>query len=200
MTRIAAGVAGGMMAEGARQLRDGNRPRLKDMLLTPQNAQRISSELAKLRGAAMKLGQMLSMDAGDVIPKELDQHDLNATRQLIDVEHHILAPIQKRLHRYPIKRINFVYDIKLANPVKAPRREFSQAIAHLADNAFKFSPEHGQVSLKVRSGENGGATITIQDEGIGIPVALREKVFERFYQVSKGDQREFQGLGVGLTV
>ena len=46
MTRIAAGVAGGMMAEGARQLRDGNRPRLKDMLLTPQNAQRISSELA----------------------------------------------------------------------------------------------------------------------------------------------------------
>ena len=59
------------MPEGARQLRDGNRPRLKDMLLTPQNAQRISSELAKLRGAAMKLGQMLSMDAGDVIPKEL---------------------------------------------------------------------------------------------------------------------------------
>ena len=52
----------------------------------------------------------------------------------------------------------------------------------------------------IRDGENGGATITIQDEGIGIPVALREKVFERFYQVSKGDQREFQGLGVGLTV
>ena len=71
MTRIAAGVAGGMMAEGARQIRDGNRPRLQDLLLTPQNAKRISTELAKLRGAAMKLGQMLSMDAGDVIPKEL---------------------------------------------------------------------------------------------------------------------------------
>ena len=71
MTRIAAGVAGGMVAEGARQIRDGNRPRLQDLLLTPQNAKRISTELAKLRGAAMKLGQMLSMDAGDVIPKEL---------------------------------------------------------------------------------------------------------------------------------
>lgn len=59
------------MAEGARQIRDGNRPRLQDLLLTPQNAKRISTELAKLRGAAMKLGQMLSMDAGDVIPKEL---------------------------------------------------------------------------------------------------------------------------------
>ncbi len=71
MTRIAAGVAGGMMAEGARQLREGNRPTWREMLLTPDNAKRISSELAKLRGAAMKLGQMLSMDAGDVIPKEL---------------------------------------------------------------------------------------------------------------------------------
>ena len=71
MTKIAAGVAGGMMAEGARQIREGNRPRLQDLLLTPQNAKRISTELAKLRGAAMKLGQMLSMDAGDVIPKEL---------------------------------------------------------------------------------------------------------------------------------
>lgn len=71
MTRIAASVAGGMVAEGARQLRDGNRPRIQDLLLTPQNAKRISTELAKLRGAAMKLGQMLSMDAGDIIPKEL---------------------------------------------------------------------------------------------------------------------------------
>ena len=150
--------------------------------------------------ALSSVDRLDALVADIILLSDLDQHDLNATRQLIDVEHHILAPIQKRLHRYPIKRINFVYDIKLANPVKAPRREFSQAIAHLADNAFKFSPEHGQVSLKVRSGENGGATITIQDEGIGIPVALREKVFERFYQVSKGDQREFQGLGVGLTV
>ena len=71
MTRIAAGVAGGMMAEGARQFRNGNRPRIQDLFLTPQNAKLISTELAKLRGAAMKLGQMLSMDTGDLIPKEL---------------------------------------------------------------------------------------------------------------------------------
>jgi signal transduction histidine kinase len=35
---------------------------------------------------------------------------------------------------------------------------------------------------------------------LGIPVDLREKVFERFYQVSQGDGRAFQGLGVGLTI
>lgn len=41
------------------------------MLLTPANAQRITDQLAHLRGAAMKVGQMLSMDTGDLLPKEL---------------------------------------------------------------------------------------------------------------------------------
>ena len=43
-------------------------------------------------------------------------------------------------------------------------------------------------------------SLLIQNEGLGIPVELREKVFERFYQVSQGDGREYQGLGVGLTI
>ena len=40
----------------------------------------------------------------------------------------------------------------------------------------------------------------MQDEGPGIPPDLREKVFERFYQISQGDSREHEGLGVGLTI
>ncbi len=153
-----------------------------------------------IRIALSSVDRLDTLVADIILLSDMDQKELNKVRQLIDVEHHILSPVQKRLHRYPLKRIEFTYDIKLANPIKAPRREFSQALAHLADNAFKFSPEHGKVNLKVRSGENGGGTITIQDEGPGVPVELREKVFERFYQISQGDQREFQGLGVGLTV
>jgi predicted unusual protein kinase regulating ubiquinone biosynthesis (AarF/ABC1/UbiB family) len=71
--RLAGGVAGGMMAEGARRLASGERPRMRDMLLTPGNVSRVADQLAHLRGAAMKLGQMISMDAGDVLPPELAQ-------------------------------------------------------------------------------------------------------------------------------
>jgi len=153
-----------------------------------------------IRIALSSVDRLDSLVADIILLSDLDQNDLNSIRQVIDVEHHILTPVQKRLQRYAIKKINFTYDIKLAGPIKAPRREFAQALAHLADNAFKFSPEHGKVNLIVRSGENGSALITIQDEGKGIPVDLREKVFERFYQISQGDGREFQGLGVGLTI
>jgi predicted unusual protein kinase regulating ubiquinone biosynthesis (AarF/ABC1/UbiB family) len=68
---LASGVAGGMVAEGLRRVARGERPRLGDMLLTPANARRVADQLARLRGAAMKVGQLLSMDAGDLLPPEL---------------------------------------------------------------------------------------------------------------------------------
>jgi predicted unusual protein kinase regulating ubiquinone biosynthesis (AarF/ABC1/UbiB family) len=71
VARLAGGVAGGMLAEGGRQLRDGKRLRARDMLLTPSNARRVADQLAEMRGAAMKLGQMLSMDTGELLPREL---------------------------------------------------------------------------------------------------------------------------------
>ena len=71
VARMAGGVAGGMLAEGTRQLRAGKRPRARDMLLTPANARRVADQLATMRGAAMKVGQILSMDTGEFLPREL---------------------------------------------------------------------------------------------------------------------------------
>lgn len=68
---LATSVAGGMVAEGARQLASGKRPKMSSLLLTPSNARRVAEQLSRLRGAAMKVGQLLSMDAGDLLPPEL---------------------------------------------------------------------------------------------------------------------------------
>jgi len=68
---LATRVAGSVITEGTKQLAQGNRPKAKDLVLTPQNIARLTDQLAHLRGAAMKLGQMLSMDAGEVYLKSL---------------------------------------------------------------------------------------------------------------------------------
>ncbi len=68
---LAGGVAGNMLAEGAKQFAQGKRPKMNDLLLTPANARRVAGQLAQLRGAAMKVGQLLSMDAGELLPPEL---------------------------------------------------------------------------------------------------------------------------------
>jgi predicted unusual protein kinase regulating ubiquinone biosynthesis (AarF/ABC1/UbiB family) len=68
---LAAGVAGGAVAQGARSLARGERPALEDLVLTPANLRRVADRLSEMRGAAMKMGQLLSMDAGDLLPPEM---------------------------------------------------------------------------------------------------------------------------------
>ena len=70
---MTAGVAGNMAANGVVQLGRGQRPSMRGLLLTPSNISRVDDQLAKMRGAAMKIGQLMSMDTGDVLPPELAQ-------------------------------------------------------------------------------------------------------------------------------
>ena len=68
---IASGIAGNVAAGGLRALASGKRPDLAQLLLTPANTLRLTDGLSHLRGAALKLGQMMSMDTGLVLPAEL---------------------------------------------------------------------------------------------------------------------------------
>jgi predicted unusual protein kinase regulating ubiquinone biosynthesis (AarF/ABC1/UbiB family) len=71
MGGIVAGIAGGVIGGGLRQIAQGQRPALPNLLLTPSNALRLTKGLSHMRGAALKLGQMLSMDSGIVLSPEL---------------------------------------------------------------------------------------------------------------------------------
>ena len=79
MGSMVAGIAGGVVAGGLRQVAAGQRPTLPDLVLTPSNALRLAQGLSHLRGAALKLGQMMSMDTGLILPPELT-HILSVLR------------------------------------------------------------------------------------------------------------------------
>jgi len=68
---LATGVFGSVAFNGAREVARGRRPGLRDLVMTPANLHRVTNELAQMRGAAMKIGQLISMDAGEVLPTEL---------------------------------------------------------------------------------------------------------------------------------
>lgn len=109
---MATGVAGGMLAEGARQLAQGKRPKISDLLLTPANAVRVTRQLAQLRGAAMKVGQLISMDAGDMLPPELAQ---------------ILARLRSDAQPMPKKQLMSVLDVSWGPGWQAKFKTFSFA-------------------------------------------------------------------------
>jgi predicted unusual protein kinase regulating ubiquinone biosynthesis (AarF/ABC1/UbiB family) len=70
---MTAGIAGNMAVNSLAQLGQGQRPVMRDLLLTPRNMTRVADQLAQMRGAAMKIGQLMSMDSGEVLPPELAQ-------------------------------------------------------------------------------------------------------------------------------
>lgn len=70
---MTAGVAGNMALSGLGALGRGERPEFRALLMTPQNISRIANRLAEMRGAAMKIGQLVSMDTGEMLPPELAQ-------------------------------------------------------------------------------------------------------------------------------
>lgn len=67
---MAASITGNIVLNGAKQLASGKRPSAADLFMTPRNALKLAHQLANMRGAAMKIGQMISMDSGDFLPKE----------------------------------------------------------------------------------------------------------------------------------
>src|SRR5574341_44096 len=174
---------------------------LMPLELAANNRFKDPAEQSKFINIALSNADRLESLVTDLILlSNIDHGNLNTIRHPIDMELHILAPIRKRLERYRAKELKFHTDISEQGRITAPRREFTHALVHLLDNAFKFSDEKGGVSLSVQPGSNGGINILVQDDGPGIPPELREKVFERFYQASQGDRREYEGLGVGLTI
>jgi two-component system phosphate regulon sensor histidine kinase PhoR len=72
-------------------------------------------------------------------------------------------------------------------------------IDNLLDNAVKYTPEGGRVTLAVTS-EGKEAHLEVRDTGIGIEPVHRERIFERFYRVDKGRSRELGGTGLGLSI
>ena len=74
-----------------------------------------------------------------------------------------------------------------------------QLMRILMDNSIKYTPENGQISLRVGIRE-GHAVIAVQDEGVGIPEDAITNIFERFYRADASRTRETGGTGLGLSI
>src|SRR6185295_7827795 len=78
----------------------------------------------------------------------------------------------------------------------ADRLVLRQALINLVDNAIKFTPMGGQVSIRV-SGSNGIALVDVSDTGPGIPAKAHERIFDRFY---RANEKAGTGTGLGLSI
>jgi two-component system, OmpR family, sensor kinase len=83
--------------------------------------------------------------------------------------------------------------------IKGDSGKLRQLLLNLVDNAIKYTPEGGKITLGMEC-EDGFAKIYVSDSGIGIPESEQQKIFDRFYRVDKARSRELGGSGLGLSI
>lgn len=96
------------------------------------------------------------------------------------------------------KNIHLSAHVPLPLVIYGEKNLLTQAFANLLDNAMKFTPEGGAVSISAEAGQQK-TTITIADSGPGIPEGLRDKVFEKFFRMEQSRNTKGNGLGLSLV-
>ncbi|HQL94114.1 MAG TPA: ATP-binding protein [Candidatus Hydrogenedentes bacterium] len=80
------------------------------------------------------------------------------------------------------------------------RDKFSQVLGILLNNAVKFTPGGGTITVTLQPQEGGGAAVTVRDTGIGIAPEFHSRIFDRFFQVDSSKARKYEGAGLGLSI
>nr|WP_259295151.1 HAMP domain-containing sensor histidine kinase [Paraburkholderia sp. DHOC27] len=96
------------------------------------------------------------------------------------------------------KSINLRLTTQPLEPIHADRALLFEAFSNLLDNAIKFAPQGGEVSVELTA-SRGGPQLVITDNGPGIPVAERHAVLNRFYRVEQTRHVPGTGLGLGIV-
>jgi two-component system phosphate regulon sensor histidine kinase PhoR len=84
--------------------------------------------------------------------------------------------------------------------VEVDRNYLEQVFINLLDNAIKYTPEGGKITMTASEKGQREIQISVQDDGIGIPREDLPRIFERFYRVDKGRSQELGGTGLGLSI
>ena len=84
-------------------------------------------------------------------------------------------------------------------PVVADRERISQVLTNLINNAIKYSPKGGNITVTSQAND-GNVVVSVKDEGIGIGKEMQVKVFDRFFRVSNAQTNTAPGMGLGLYI
>jgi signal transduction histidine kinase len=125
-------------------------------------------------------------------------------------QHYRIAPgsVEPVVHevvdsfRHPLRQQGFTVEVTVEPDlpeVPLDPDAVKQALANLLDNAMKYSADRRRIRVHARR-DGSGVLVEVADEGIGIPPAERERIFEKFYRVGRSETQGRRGSGVGLAL
>ena len=162
----------------------------------------ISSRQSRLARTAMNSGKTLLQ----LINEILDISKIEADKLELDEEVFDLCDLVDEvvyLQGEPAQRksldLRVRHDFNVAGTYRGDAQKLRQVVTNIVGNAVKFT-EVGAVDVTTHLDENNAIVIAVQDTGVGIPEASREKIFEKFTQADATTTRRYGGTGLGLAI
>ena len=163
---------------------------LEDKELAPQFIDTIHKETTRMIRMVNELMQLGKMDIKEE-HYEKEFIDINKMREQITDRFALTHPEK-----------NFIKHIsKTPIFVEGDQDKLTQVFDNIVNNAIKYSPNGKNITIRVRQNyHHNRVSISIKDEGVGIPLVHIDKIFNRFYRVDKSRQRSMGGTGLGLAL
>jgi K+-sensing histidine kinase KdpD len=157
----------------------------------------LSQEQQKqLLGNSLKETQRLDTLCNNILlASQLDLADYQQNKQSVDLSEMILNMVKSFEERFPTRTINAKVQegvIMFAEPLL-----MQMLVQNLMDNAHKYAPIETPIEIKLTQDQHQ-LVLQVIDQGIGIPLAERERIFDKFYRVGNEFTRSAKGTGLGL--
>ncbi|MEM4723941.1 MAG: ATP-binding protein [Candidatus Hadarchaeum sp.] len=150
----------------------------------------VRDQTTRLQSLIDDLLEFSRLESGQIKLRLTEVSLAEVTKAVVDK----LKPLAERGQIQLINRVGA--DIPL---IEADYMRIEQVLTNLVDNAIKFTPASGVVTITAKD-LGTEVQVAVSDTGIGIPASEQERIFERFYQVDSGPARHYRGTGLGLTI
>ena len=129
----------------------------------------------------------------------LERDDAKPEMTVFDVNEMLRRAVIRRMNDLEEKKIDIGCEFEEDScMVRADSDRIEQVVINLLDNAIKFTPEGGKITLE-SAAKDGIAEITVRDSGCGVPPEDREKIFDRFFTADRAHTAG-KGTGLGLSI
>ena len=176
----------------------------------------LDGERSRERGAAEgQLGKEGRREMLEVIDEEADRLDrfiegmmelarieageMHLRRKWSSLNEIIVAAMKRAEPRTRAHRVELWLDEELP-AVRVDERAMSEVVYVLVENAAKYSPPASVIGVLAKGGEESSVQLVVEDKGPGIPVELRERVFDKFFRAMRDGDKSKSGTGMGLAI
>lgn len=160
----------------------------------PESAERFVDVILRhtLRLQAL-VNDLVALSRAESPEHEYELAPVDLAEAVLDVVHGLAAQAERRGLDVEVDSLDGLPEV-IANP-----RALDQVLINLIDNAIKYTPEGGRITVRAEV-DLDSVALEIENTGPGIPPDQLQRIFERFYRVDAGRSREMGGTGLGLSI